>query len=404
MKKTIILGITSGIAAYKALELIRLLKQEDIYVYVIMTSNATHIISPEEVEKISRNKVFVELFEKDFNYKDILEKRIVDHIALADKADLMLIAPATANIITKLAHGFADDFLTTTALAMTKPMLIAPAMNIHMWHNPIVQENISKLQTLGFQIIEPAEGMLACGYEGVGRLEDVAIIKDTILTELTNSQVLKGKKIIVTAGGTTEKIDSVRSITNRSSGKMGIAIAEACYRRGAEVLLLRAKNAVKPRYHIAEKTFDTTADLLKLVQEHTKDYDYFYHTAAVSDFTVIEQIEGKISSDKAITVSLKPQIKIVDQIKKLNKNIKLIAFKAEYDLSKRELIQKAKEKLIKTNADAIIANDISKPDQGFESDMNEVTIVLINGKSKEISYAPKREIANEIVDYVSENI
>ncbi|HSW96795.1 MAG TPA: bifunctional phosphopantothenoylcysteine decarboxylase/phosphopantothenate--cysteine ligase CoaBC [Candidatus Saccharimonadales bacterium] len=404
MKKTIILGITSGIAAYKALELLTLLKQADIDVFVIMTKNTTYIIPPEEIERISGNKVYVELFGKNFNYKDILEKRTVDHIALADKADLMIIAPATANIIAKLAHGFADDFLTTTALAMTNPMIIAPAMNVNMWNNPIVQENIFKLRQLGYIIIEPAEGMLACGYEGVGRLENGEIIKDAILTELKSNQSLKGKKIIVTAGGTTERIDTVRSITNRSSGKMGIAIAEACFRRGSEILLLRAKNAVKSRYHIAEKTFDTTEELLELVQEHSKDYDYFYHTAAVSDFTLVEQIKGKISSDKAITLSLQPQIKVVDQIKKRNKNIKLIAFKAEYNLTEEKLIDKAREKLIKTKADAVVANDISKSDRGFESDMNEAIIVLANGEIKTISYASKKEIANEIVDYISENI
>lgn len=404
MKKTVIVGITSGIAAYKTLDLIRLLKNHELDVIVVMTKNAKHIISAEEAEKVSGNKVFVELFEKDFNFKDVLENRIVDHIALADKADLMVIAPATANTIAKLANGFADDFLTTTALAMTKPILLAPAMNVNMWNHPTVQENIATLKKLGYIIIDPAEGMLACGYEGVGRLEEVGIIKDTILTELTNSQSLQCKKVLVTAGGTTEKIDSVRYITNRSSGKMGVAIAEACFRRGAEVLLLRAKSSVKPRYHIVEKLFKTTDDLLKLVEAYSKDYEYFYHTAAVSDFTPAKKVEGKVSSEKAISISLKPQVKIIDQIKKLNKHIKLIAFKAEYNLYEEDLINKAKEKIQKSNADAVILNDISKSDRGFESDMNEVIIVLANGEIKKIPHASKKEVANEIVVYISEHV
>lgn len=401
MKKTILLGITSGIAAFKAIELITLLKQHDIDVHVIMTKNATHIISPQEVEKTSGNKVFVELFENNFNYKDVLKNRTVDHIVLADRADLMAIVPATANTIAKIAHGFADDFLTITALAMTKPILIAPAMNVNMWNNPAVQENIAALKESGHIIIEPAKGMLACGYEGVGRLENTEIIADMILTELKKTQLLKGKKIIVTAGGTMEKIDSVRYITNRSSGKMGIAIAEACHQRGAEVLLFRAKTSVKPRYHIEEAIFETVEELNALVEKNTPNYDYFYHTAAVSDFTLSEKTEGKIPSDKEITIKLKPQIKIVDQIKKLNTNIKLIAFKAEYNLSEDDLIKKTKEKMKTTNADAVIANDISRSDRGFESDMNEVLIVLKNGKVKRVSHALKKDIATTIVDFLA---
>ncbi|MBI4008668.1 bifunctional phosphopantothenoylcysteine decarboxylase/phosphopantothenate--cysteine ligase CoaBC, partial [Candidatus Roizmanbacteria bacterium] len=293
MKQTVVIGITSGIAAYKSLGLIKLLKHEGLDVAVIMTNSATKMIPLHKVEKVSGNKVFVELFEKNFNYKNILKSRKVDHIDIADKADIMVIVPATANIIAKLAHGIADDFLTTTALAVTAPILLSPSMNINMWNNPIIQENIMKLQEKGFQIIEPAEGMLACGYEGKGRLPDIQTIKDEIQRNLQYIDSLKGKKIIVTAGATIEKIDDVRYITNRSSGKMGIRIAEECYLRGAKVLLLRAKHSIKPRYLIEEEIFDSADDLAKLIEKHIRQYEVFFHVAAVSDFSVKKQ-PGKI--------------------------------------------------------------------------------------------------------------
>jgi len=261
MKKNILIGVTSGIAAYKVLELIKLLKNEGYEIFVIMTKGATKMVSLQDFERASGNKVYVNLFEKNFDYRKVLDKRKVEHIELADKADVMVIAPATANIIGKLAYGIADDFLTTTALAMTTPIIICPSMNVNMWGNPIVQENLAKLKSVGYQIIEPSSGMLACGYEGVGRLENVEIINKEINKLLERNDSLKNKKIIVTAGGTTEKIDEVRFITNRSSGKMGVALAEECYLRGADVLLLRAKNSVSPRYLIKEKIFENLKDV-----------------------------------------------------------------------------------------------------------------------------------------------
>jgi len=398
MKKTILVGITSGIAAYKTITLIEALKQEHCEIFVIMTKNAAKMIPVEAVEEASENKVFIELFENNFDYQEILQKRTVDHITLADKADLMIIVPATANSIAKLAHGIADDFLTTTALAMTKPILLCPAMNVHMWNNPITQENLRILQTHGYYLIEPVIGKLACGYEGIGRLGEIACIKNEVLEQLAIATSLQGKKVLITAGGTMEKIDAVRYITNRSSGKMGIALAEECYRRGADVLLFRAKNAVKPRYMIQEKTFSTAEELLQLVEAYAKEYHYVYHAAAVGDFVVANAYTGKLSSEKAITLTLQPQIKIVNQIKKINPNIKLIAFKAESKLTEAALLQKAQEKLQTSNADVVVANDISKSDRGFESDMNEVFILFPAGKRIKLPYATKKEIAKQIVD------
>lgn len=400
MKKNILIGVAGGIAAYKILDLIKLLKNDDHEVFVIMTKGATEMFSLTDFEKASGNKVQINLFEKNFDYREVLKNRKVEHIQLADKADVMVIAPATANVIGKLAYGIADDFLTTTTLAMTAPIIICPSMNVNMWGNPIVQENLVKLKSVGYQIIEPSVGMLACGYEGVGRLENVEIINNEIKKLLERNDSLKGKKIIITSGGTVEKIDEVRFITNRSSGKMGAALAEECYLRGADVLLLRSKTSVHPRYLIKEKIFETAQDLLQLIKAGISNTDLFFQAAAVSDFKVDRSIKGKLLSENSVNLKLVPQIKIVDQIKKLSPKTTLIAFKAEYGLSEKKLIEEASKKLEDSNADFVIANDISRTDRGFESDNNEVYIISKSRAAKKIQLTSKREIAQTIVESV----
>jgi phosphopantothenoylcysteine decarboxylase/phosphopantothenate--cysteine ligase len=400
MKKNILIGVTAGIAGYKVLDLIKLLKSEGYGVFVIMTKGATTMFPISDFEKATGNKVYIDLFKKDFNYQSILKNRKVEHIDLADKCDLMVIAPATANIIGKLAHGIADDFLTTTTLAITVPIIICPSMNVNMWNNPVVQENLNILKSFGYQVIEPVSGRLACGYEGVGKLESVKVIKDEVLRLIQMSNSLKGKKIIITTGGTIEKIDEVRSITNRSSGKMGVALAEECYLRGADVLLLRAKSSVRPRYLIKEKIFETAEELFQLIKVNIYDSDIFFQVAAVSDFKVDKIIKGKISSDDSINLKLVPQIKIINQIKKLSPKTTLIAFKAEYGLSEKDLINEGQKKLKESNADFVVANDISRSDRGFESDNNEVYIISKNKSVKKILLNSKREIAKSIVDFI----
>jgi len=389
-----------GIAAYKSIELIKLLKKEGLNVIVIMTRSATHMVDPLEIKKVSGNTVYKELFEKDFDYKEILKKRKVDHINIADSAHIFLVAPATANTIAKIAHGMSDDFLTTTLLATMAPIIICPSMNVHMWENKVTQENILALKKRGIIIIDPEKGMLACGYEGQGRLAHLEKITKEVVRQLQKNESLRGKKIMITAGGTIEKIDDVRSITNRSSGKMGVSIAEECYLRGAEVLLIRAKNSVSSRYNIQEKIFETTDDLLTIVQNHGKDYEYIFHTAAVSDFTVEKQT-GKISSNNSISLKLTPQKKVVDTIKKINPSINLIAFKAEWGLPEKNLITVSKEKLGKV-ADVIIANDVSQQDRGFDSEMNEVLVILPDGSYKKIMLDLKRNIAQSIMNLLIE--
>ncbi|MBU4099348.1 bifunctional phosphopantothenoylcysteine decarboxylase/phosphopantothenate--cysteine ligase CoaBC [Patescibacteria group bacterium] len=406
MNKTVVIGITSSIAAFKIFELVRDLKADGINVFIIMTKHASQMVDPAEFEKISGNKVSFELFEKCFDYKNILKNRKVDHIEIAQKADVFIVAPATANTIAKIAYGIADDFLTTALLATKAPVIICPTMNTNMWNNPVVEENIVKLKNKGYQIIEPMEGMLACGIEGKGKLADISIIKEEINLLLARSNSLKGKKIIITSGGTSEKIDEIRYITNRSSGKMGAAIAEECYLRGAEVLLLRARNSTKPRYQIPKELFVTTEDLYTLVKKNIGDADIIFHVAAVSDFRTEKPRPGKISSDKSVTLKLIPQIKISDQIKKINPDIKLIIFKAEYGLGKKELIKAAEIKLEESQADAIIANDVSRKDRGFESDFNEVLIVHKVDKVCKVHKVPfssKREVAKEIIGYLSDS-
>jgi phosphopantothenoylcysteine decarboxylase/phosphopantothenate--cysteine ligase len=400
MKKTILIGVTAGIAAYKIPDLIKLFKKEGLEIFVVMTKKATMIASAEDFEKTSGNKVFVNLFEKNFDYRKVLKLRKVEHIDLADKTDVMVIAPATANIIAKLAHGIADDFLTTTALAVTAPIIICPSMNVNMWNNPIVRENINKLKSSGYQIVEPACGMLACGYEGVGRLENIQTIKNEVLKQIQRVNSLKDKKIIITAGGTMEKIDEVRYITNRSSGKMAVALAEECYLRGADVLLLKAENSVRPRYLIKEKVFKTAEDLFLLVKENIKNTDIFFQVAAVSDYKIKHSFKGKLPSKKSVILNLIPQIKIINQIKKMSPRTTLIAFKAEYNLGEKLLIEKALEKLKESQADIVIANDISQKDRGFESDFNEVYVVSADKTVKKIPYSPKREIAKKIIEYL----
>ena len=400
MRKSILIGVTAGVAAYKVLDLIKLLKNDGYEIFVIMTKGAAEMISPQNFERASGNKVYVNLFEKNFDYRKVLDKRKVEHIELADKTDVMVIAPATANIIGKLSSGIADDFLTTTTLAITSPIILCPSMNVNMWNNPLVQENLTRLKKLGFIIIEPTVGMLACGYEGKGRLENISVIKEEILSQLDKTDSLKGKKIIVTAGATREKIDKVRFITNRASGKMGVALAEELHLRGADVLLFRSVSSVEPRYLLRQESFSTAEELYYLIKKDSKYSNVIFHTAAVSDFKVAKPFPGKISSRKGLNLKLTPQLKILDQIKKLNPKIKSIAFKAEYGLPENKLIEAAYKRLKESRSDAIIANDISREDRGFEAVTNEVFIITPNKKVQKIPLVSKKEVARKIVDYL----
>jgi phosphopantothenoylcysteine decarboxylase/phosphopantothenate--cysteine ligase len=402
--QTIVLGVAGGIAAYKVIDLIQLLKAQSYNVIVIMTKHATQMMNQEVFAKASGNKVYFELFEKDFDYTAVLAKRSVDHIQIADSASLFVVIPATANSIAKLVNGIADDFLTTTALATTAPILFCPSMNGNMWNNPIVQNNVKKAKALGFQCIEPDDGLLACGYEGKGRLADIQRIYDDIILQVQKTTALQGKKVIVTAGGTIEPIDNVRSITSRSSGKMGVALAEACFRRGADVLLLKAKNAIQSRYLLKTKTFETADDLVALLEESVKDTAICFHNAAVSDFTLGEKRQGKIKSNAPLHLTLQPREKIIKQIKKWNPSVKLIGSKAECHLTREQFVMLAKEKVKEDNLTAVLANDVGKKGQGFEENMNEILLVT-KEKQNFFPLQQKHVLAEQIIDYLlTENI
>jgi len=398
MNKTVVIGITGGIAAYKILDLIKLLKKKGMKVIVIMTYGATKIIDPEKLEKITGNKVYINIFEQNVDYQRVLNRRQVDHIELAKKADLILIAPATANSIAKIANGIADDYVTTTVLAARTLVMICPSMNAYMWNNPATQKNIEKLHSLGYIILDPDSGMLACGDEGEGRLVAVEEIAKEISRVLYKAKKLQGKKVIVTAGGTVENIDNVRFIANKSSGKMGIAIAETCYLQGAEVLLIRSKSSVRPRYPLEEKIFETAEELEKILQETTPNYDICFHVAAVSDFSVKNSFNGKMPSDSEITLLLIPREKILNKIKQYNQKITLIGFKAAWNVSEKDLIDEAKKKLHESNADFIVVNDVGKKEQGFQSDKNEVYMVSTDGNVTKIPLNYKRIVAEKIID------
>ena len=403
MKHTIVVGVTGGIAAFKTLELVNKLKEQGHRVIVIMTRSAAQIVSPKEFEEASGNKVLMELFKDRFDYKEILKKRKVEHVEIAQSASLIVVAPATANIIAKLAGGIADDYLTTTILAATCPIILCPSMNVSMWHHPATQKNIAALKSFGYHIIDPDRGMLACGYEGQGRLASIETILEQIdtLTKLTSQ--LKGKKILITAGGTKEPIDDVRFITNKSSGKMGVAIAEKCFLRGAELLLLRSNSSVKPRYNFKEKTFETADELEQILLKEIPTTDVCIHTAAVSDYS-IQKIKGKLASDATHSIKLKPRKKILDQIKKVNPRIVLVAFKAEVGLSDKDLIKEAQKRQKESHADMIVANHVGLPNQGFESDNNEVFIIDHKQTVTHIPLAPKRVIAEKIIDFLNSGI
>lgn len=399
MKKTVVLGITSGIAAYKTLDLVSELKKEGIDVFVVMTNAARQMVDVKEFEKASGNNVYSDLFEQDFNYKNILKERKVDHIDLADRADVICIAPATANAIAKISHGIADDFLLTMMLAANSPVILSPSMNVHMWTNPVTQENIEKLKSRGMIVIQPERGSLACGYEGPGRLPHILTIKQEIIRQISYSKSLAGKKIVVTAGATKEKIDDVRFISNNSSGKMGVAIADECYLRGADVYLLRAKNSVGPRFLYKTETFETVDELEALINHHAKKADVFFHSAAVGDFGVSNLKKGKVRSSDSLSLVLSPQKKLSDGIKNINKNLQLIVFKAEWGLSEKDLIRKAQDKLQTSSADMVIANDVSREDRGFQADTNEVLIITKRNVDR-VSLRTKQEVASEILSHL----
>ena len=383
--KTVLVGITGGIAAYKICELIRMYKRANAQVLVVCTPNALNFVTKLTLQNLSKNNVAVDEFEvKDFN---------PEHISYADRADIMVIAPATANTISKIASGVCDNLLTSIACAFTKPIIIAPAMNCNMWENPVIQENLNKLHC---EILEPESGYLACGYEGKGRLCSLNKIFDKTV-ELLKYKPLNGKKIVITSGGTIEDIDPVRYISNYSSGKMGLALADTAKNFGADVTLITTKD-VSRTYNVIK--VKSALDMKSTVEKEFDNADCIIMAAAVADYRVKEISSRKMkkTEDDEITLTLVKNPDILKDLcgKKKNSKPLIIGFCAESE----NLIENAKEKISKKGCDYLIANDISRKDIGFGSDYNEVTILDKNGGMKKLERADKKTIARKIFEEI----
>lgn len=386
--KNIIVGVTGGIAAYKSCELVRGLVKKDTSVQVVMTKNATEFITPLTLQTLSGNKVAINTFDLEWESE-------IGHITLADNADLIVVAPASASFIGKVANGIADSLLSTIILATKAPIILCPAMNVNMYDNPAVQENISKLKKYGIAVMEPGIGDLACGWEGKGRLAEIDVILGEIEKTLT-PQDMSNEKVLVTAGATREFIDPVRFISNPSSGKMGYALAKEAANRGAEVVLISGKSNLCPIPGVKVVNIESSSDMYDAVMEHLDWSTVVIKAAAVGDYTPVERENGKIKKDdKNKTLELKRTDDILSEIGK-NKNGRIIiGFAAETD----NLINNAKEKLKKKNADMIVANNVSQSGAGFEEDTN-IAHLIYGNSSEELAIMPKSLLAKKILDKI----
>lgn len=386
--KTVLIGITGGIAAYKVCDLIRMFKKAEANVKVIATQNALNFVTKLTLQTLSQNSVAVEQYEVE-EYKP-------EHISLADQADIFIIAPASANTISKLATGICDNLLTSVACAFKGPIILAPAMNCNMWENKTIQENLDKLEGLGYYICPPEEGFLACGYNGNGRLAQIEKIFEKSTEILNTKKKLSGKKIIVTAGGTKEKIDAVRFISNFSSGKMGIAIADEAHNLGAEVVLISTTEVKKP-YKV--EVVQSALEMKKVVEKEFKDADCLIMAAAVADYRAknISKSKHKKTSADEISIDLVKNPDILKEISsQKSKKQLVVGFCAESE----NILEFAKEKIKQKGCDFLVANDISRSDIGFSSDYNEVFIIDKSLKVTKIEKSTKNLIAKKILEEV----
>lgn len=389
-KKCVVVGVSGGVAVYKALDVISRLRKKDVEVHVIMTKSATEFVTPLSFQSLSQNMVITDMFAEPKAWE-------IQHISLAKKADLMLIVPATANIIGKVANGIADDMLSTTIMATKAPVVFCPAMNTNMYENPIVQRNISLLKELGYEFIEPASGRLACGDEGKGKLQDTEIIAEETLRRLHSTKDLLGKKVVVTAGPTMVPIDPVRILTNRSSGKMGYSIAEEARDRGAEVVLISGPTSLRKPNGIKVIDINTNEDMFNAIKNEFKDADIVIKSAAVADYKAKNYSNEKIKkTGDDLNLIFERDRDILKTLGDMKENQILVGFAAESS----NLKENAKGKLEKKNLDYIVANDISKPETGFASDENKVTIISKSGEEVSLEKMSKREVAKNIFDII----
>ena len=393
MSKCVVIGVTGGIAVYKALDVISALRKKDIEVHVIMTESASKFVNPLTFQSISQNMVVTDMFAEPKAWE-------IQHISLAQKADLMLIAPATANVIGKISNGIADDMLSTTVMATKAKVLIAPAMNTNMYQNPIVQNNISKLKDFGYKFIEPASGRLACGDIGIGKLADVNTIVERVIEELEDKeQDLLGKKVLVSAGPTIAPIDPVRYITNRSTGKMGYAIAKEARDRGAEVILVSGPTNLEPPKNVKIINIKTNEEMKKEILQNFKWADIVIKSAAVADYKPKEYSKEKIKKGEGdLNICLTRDNDILKFLGEIKTHQVLVGFAAESN----NVLENAERKLKNKNLDFIVANDITSSDTGFGSEDNKVVILSKNNEKLELEKMSKKKGASNIFDMILE--
>ncbi|MBR1597507.1 MAG: bifunctional phosphopantothenoylcysteine decarboxylase/phosphopantothenate--cysteine ligase CoaBC [Lachnospiraceae bacterium] len=386
--KTVVLGVTGSIAAYKIANLASMLVKQHADVNVIMTKNAANFINPITFETLTSNKCLVDTFDRDFQFN-------VEHVALAKRADIFMVAPASANVIGKIAGGIADDMLTTTIMACKAPKYIAPAMNTSMFENPIVQDNLKKLEGYGYNIIKPDSGYLACGDTGAGKLPSEEVLFSYIIKELHYEKDMVGKKVVVTAGPTREAIDPVRFISNHSTGKMGYAIARCAMERGAEVVLVTGSTGISKPPFVKIIDVVSAADMFEAVKKEAEDADIIIKAAAVADYTPVSVSDEKMKkSDDDMSIPLK---RTTDILKYLGEHKKEGQVLCGFAMETKDLIENARKKLEGKNADLIVANNLKVAGAGFGTDTNVVTFIERDGVS-ELPILSKDEVAKEILD------
>ena len=388
--KTVLLGVSSSIAAYKICNLARMLTKLGADVHVAMTNNAQNFVHPLTFETLTQHKCLIDTFDRNFEYS-------VEHVSIAKKADVAVIAPATANVIGKIANGIADDMLTTTVMACTCKKIIAPAMNHNMFHNPIVQDNLAKLKKFGYEIIEPVRGMLANRDIGDGKLPDEETLLEYIIREIAFEKDMAGKKLMVTAGATRESIDPVRFITNHSSGKMGYAIARAAMLRGADVTVIAAHTDVEPPMFVNVIPVKSAEDMFNAVTERSDEMDIIIKAAAVADYTPVATADSKIKkADGDMKIELK---RTKDILKHLGQNRREGQFICGFSMETDNVIENSRKKLDSKNVDMICANSLRTAGAGFGTDTNVITMIT-KDNTEELEIMTKFDAANIILDKI----
>ena len=389
--KTVVLGVTGSIAAYKIANLASALVKLHADVNVIMTKNATNFINPITFETLTGNKCLIDTFDRNFQFN-------VEHVALAKRADIFMVAPASANVIGKIAHGIADDMLTTTIMASKCPKLISPAMNTNMFENPILQDNLKILEKYGYEIINPASGYLACGDTGAGKMPEPETLLKYILRTIAREKDMAGKKVLITAGPTQEKIDPVRYITNHSTGKMGYALAENAMRRGAEVTLVTGPTAIEPPMFVNVVPVISAEDMAGEVIARAPEQDIIIKAAAVADYRPVNPADEKIKKkdDEESVITLE---RTQDILKYLGGHKRAEQFICGFSMETENMLENSRAKLTKKNVDMIVANNLKVKGAGFGTDTNVVTIITTDG-CKELDIMSKVEVANAILDEI----